>query len=224
MIWFLLLYATAHWQASMSVTLTKPCYACRHGNNATKIACLWTHTHTHTTCKATISHCSFHVAITYHAGLASVCGTFIGLVGPDIQYRSQKAARSVLCRRLLPPCTGTYFRISSCFVIQSACSCSKVLSMKWNTKTAYFSRISVDDFAINYSRGYCSVLIICHAETSSDFYRWLLYNKIYCKRREHDKSGRNLHSGHVTYTDLCSCSYFGHTAHLRAICFFPQKN
>jgi len=97
------------------------------------------HTHTHTTCKATISHCCCHVSITYHAGLASVRGTFIGFVKPDIQYRSQKAARSALCRRLLPPCTGAYFRISSCFFIQSACSCCRVLSMNWNTETVYFS-------------------------------------------------------------------------------------
>ena len=136
MIWFLLLYSTPYWQASSSMTSTKPCYACRHGNNATKIACLWTHTHT--TCKATISHCCRHVAITYHAGLASACGTFIGFVGPDIQYRSQKAGRFVSCRRLLPPCTGAYFRISWCFVIQGACSCCRVLSMNWNTETTYF--------------------------------------------------------------------------------------
>jgi hypothetical protein len=130
----------------------------------------------------------------------------------------------VSCRRLLPPCTGIYFRISSCFVIQSACSCCRVLSMNCNTEAAYFSRISVDEFAINYSRGDCSVLIICRAGTSSDFYRWLLYNEMYCNGREQDKNGRNLHSGHVTYTDLCTCSYFGHKAHLRAICFFPQTN
>ena len=99
----------------------------------------------------------------------------------------------------------------------------RVLSMNRNTETAYFSRISVEDFAINYSRGDCSMLIICHAETSSDFYRWLLYNKMYCNGREQDKNGRNLHSGHVTYTDLCTCFYFGHIAHLRDICFFPQK-
>ena len=84
-------------------------------------------------------------------------------------------------------------------------------------------RISVDDFAINYSCGDCSVLIICHAETSSDCFRWLLYNKMCCNRRKQDKNGRNLHSVHVTCTDLCTCCYFGHTAHLRAICFFPQK-
>jgi hypothetical protein len=97
--------------------------------------------------------------------------------------------------------------------------------MHWNIETAYFHhyyimRNSVEDFANNYSHGDCPVLIICHAETNSDFYRWLLYNKLYCNRRYQGKNGRNLYSGHVTFT----CSYFGHTAHIRTICFFPYKN
>jgi hypothetical protein len=47
-------------------------------------------------------------------------------------------------------------------------------------------RISVDDFAINYSRGDCSVLIIFHAESSPAFFRWHLYNKMYWNHREQE--------------------------------------